>query len=79
MSSVALSTACWATWSALAILSGLPCHRPAAVAASPSSVLRLDDLLEGADPSLDHGGAVLEGLVAEGDDLLAMLAADLVR
>jgi hypothetical protein len=30
-------------------------------------------------PSLDHGGAVLEGLVIEGDDLLAMLAAGLFR
>ena len=61
---------------ALAILSGFPVpsaqplHLP---------VLRLDDLLEGADPSVDRGGAVLEGLVVEGDDLLAMLAADLVR
>ena len=40
-------------------------------------VFRHDYLLEGAGPSLDHGCAVLEGLVAEDDDL-AMLAADLV-
>ena len=64
MSSV---VACCVTWSALAILPGFPVpstqrlHLP---------VLRLDDLLEGAFPSLDHGGAVVEGLVAEG---LAML------
>ena len=42
-------------------------------------VLRLDDLLKDANPSLDRGGAVLEGLVAEGDDILAMLAAGLFR
>ena len=57
---------------------GLPCNQPATVAASRSSCFRHDDLLESADPSLDRGGAVLEGLVVEGEDLFAMLAADLV-
>jgi len=41
-------------------------------------VLRHDDLLEGANSSLDQRGTILEGLVAEGDDLLAMLVTDLV-
>ena len=30
-------------------------------------------------PSFNHGGAVVDGLVAFGDDLLAMLAAGVVR
>ncbi len=53
---------------------GLPLSQPPQL-----PVLRLDYLLEGSDPSLGHGGAILEGLVVEGDDLLEMLAADLVR
>ena len=50
---------------AIGLLLSQPLHLP---------ILRLDDLLEGASPSLDHGGAVLKSLVAVGDDLLTMLA-----
>ena len=41
-------------------------------------VLRHDDLLEGANSSLDQRDTVLEGFLSEGNDLLAILVTDLV-